>query len=341
MFESFNVAKGLYIVDQPVAALYGVGKTLGVSVDVGYAVADVAPVVDGAVVTPAAPRRRRRRRRLRPAAARDTLRRRRRRRARRGVRRRPREETAPGTARSRHPDTHSHSGRCVLRVPVARGSRAADARSIPPEGGGNLRRARRAVEAARRTSDVCLDAVHVSGWWARGAGRRAEVETAAMRNLEDALPPGQKPMAAGAGVHARRRRCAWFGGGRFSPRWCSRSSGTVSKMEYQENGPTAATRGAVAKGGWMPTTSRRRSLRGNRRLGQGEGFETDRASSFVMYSGKRRGKHARALIGDFGRRRRAQPAHQRRKNIPGAKTTSESSNGVAVITERVDDDTRR
>ena len=101
MFESFNVA-GLYIVDQPVAALYGVGKTSGVSVDVGYAVTDVAPVVDGAVVTPAAQRRRvgssdvsagfapRRRRR------RDTLRRRRRRRARRGVRRRPRERRHAG-----------------------------------------------------------------------------------------------------------------------------------------------------------------------------------------------------------------------------------------------------
>ena len=56
MFESFNVA-GLYVAERPVAALYAVGKVSGVSVDVGYAVTDVAPVVEGAVVAPAAQRR--------------------------------------------------------------------------------------------------------------------------------------------------------------------------------------------------------------------------------------------------------------------------------------------
>ena len=55
MFESFNVA-GLYIAEQPVAALYGVGKTSGVSVDVGFSTTDIAPVVDGVVVTAAATR---------------------------------------------------------------------------------------------------------------------------------------------------------------------------------------------------------------------------------------------------------------------------------------------
>ena len=51
LFESFNVS-GLYVAEQPVLALYGLGKTSGVSVDVGYAVTDVAPVVDGAVAPP-------------------------------------------------------------------------------------------------------------------------------------------------------------------------------------------------------------------------------------------------------------------------------------------------
>ena len=55
MFESFNVS-GLYIAEQPVAALYAVGKVTGVSVDVGYSVTDVAPVVEGSVVSPAAQR---------------------------------------------------------------------------------------------------------------------------------------------------------------------------------------------------------------------------------------------------------------------------------------------
>jgi len=55
LFESFNVS-GLYVAEQPVLALYGLGKTSGVSVDVGYAVTDVAPVVDGAVVAAAARR---------------------------------------------------------------------------------------------------------------------------------------------------------------------------------------------------------------------------------------------------------------------------------------------
>ena len=52
MFESFNVS-GLYIAEQPVAALYAVGKVTGVSVDVGYSVTDVAPVVEGSVISPA------------------------------------------------------------------------------------------------------------------------------------------------------------------------------------------------------------------------------------------------------------------------------------------------
>ena len=55
LFESFNVS-GLYVAEQPALALYGLGKTSGVSVDVGYAVTDVAPVVDGAVVAAAARR---------------------------------------------------------------------------------------------------------------------------------------------------------------------------------------------------------------------------------------------------------------------------------------------
>ena len=205
MFESFNVA-GLYIVDQPVAALYGVGKTSGVSVDVGYAVTDVAPVVDGAVVTPgqrrrvgssdvsAAPRAGRRRRR-------DTLRRRRRRRARRGARRRPR-ETAPGTARSRHPPTpHSHFRTVTsFGCPARRRVRHA---ALDPRAA--LRRARRGgggVHAGPATG--------VSGRRARervvGGGRGATrgVETRAMRNLEDALPPSQKPIA-GMPEHAGGR----------------------------------------------------------------------------------------------------------------------------------------
>ena len=55
LFESFNIS-GLYVAEQPALALYGLGKTSGVSVDVGYAVTDVAPVVDGAVVTAASRR---------------------------------------------------------------------------------------------------------------------------------------------------------------------------------------------------------------------------------------------------------------------------------------------
>ena len=55
LFESFNVS-GLYVAEQPALALYGLGKTSGVSVDVGHAVTDVAPVVDGAVVAAAARR---------------------------------------------------------------------------------------------------------------------------------------------------------------------------------------------------------------------------------------------------------------------------------------------
>ena len=47
MFESFNVS-GLYVAEQPVAALYAVGKVTGVSVDVGYSVTNVAPVVEAA-----------------------------------------------------------------------------------------------------------------------------------------------------------------------------------------------------------------------------------------------------------------------------------------------------
>ena len=55
MFESFNVS-GLYVAEQPVAALYAVGKVTGVSVDVGYSVTDVAPVVEGSLISPAAQR---------------------------------------------------------------------------------------------------------------------------------------------------------------------------------------------------------------------------------------------------------------------------------------------
>ena len=58
MFESFNVS-GLYVAEQPVAAVYAVGKVTGVSVDVGYSVTDVAPVVEGSLVSPAAQRCRR------------------------------------------------------------------------------------------------------------------------------------------------------------------------------------------------------------------------------------------------------------------------------------------
>ena len=254
MFESFNVA-GLYIVDQPVAALYGVGKTSGVSVDVGYAVTDVAPVVDGAVVTPAAQRRRVGSSHVSAAlraalgddaaklsdadvdAARDAV----------CVVAPARDGTRDGTRSAPSDTAFTLPDGNVLRVPGAARLACGDAAFDPPGGGAAISNALvAAVEAC--TPDqrrVCLDAVHVSGWWAGGAGRHAGVETRAMRDLEDALPPSQKPIAAGAPEYMPDGAAmypAWFGGAVLAKVVFAQQQ-HVSKIEYQENGPTATTRG--------------------------------------------------------------------------------------------------
>lgn len=51
MFESFN-AKGLYIADSAVLALYSVGKVTGVAVDMGHGALTVTPVESGRVYYP-------------------------------------------------------------------------------------------------------------------------------------------------------------------------------------------------------------------------------------------------------------------------------------------------
>ena len=281
MFESFNVA-GLYVAERPVAALYAVGKVSGVSVDVGYAVTDVAPVVEGAVVAPAAQRRFVGSKHLSRAVA-----------------------DACFAAADASPEPRWNAARdAVLAVASSRDEFDADPAATPatsyalPDGNVvEVSGATRAgiPEALLRGADVgasapaaaalaplraaagessesasssssggvsdavlaavqactpeqrraCLDAVATSGGWAGGAGRRAGFGERVARDLEDALPPSAKPMVAHAPEHvpaSAAGNAAWVGGAILAKAVFPQNQ-HVSRIEYQENGPAAVTRG--------------------------------------------------------------------------------------------------
>jgi actin-related protein 7 len=268
MFESFNVS-GLYIAEQPVLALYGVGKTSGVSVDVGYAVTDVAPVMDGAVVTTAARRCDVGSRDV-TAALHDAL----------GENHSNVSEAELDAVRDAacivSPSANAHDEDATapslshtlpdgnrIEVPGAARTRCAEATVRPSRfavvagdaisGGGcppwvretvanegvsdALAAAVHACTAEQRLA--CLDAVAVSGAWAGGAGRRAGFETRVLLDLEDALPPSARPMSAGIPEHMPEsvgRHAAWFGGALLGKVVFAQNH-HVTKFEYQENGP--------------------------------------------------------------------------------------------------------
>ena len=232
----------------------------------------------------------------------------------------------------------------VLRCPARRGSACGARRSIP-RGAAILRRARRGgggVHAGPATG--------VSGRRARervvggGAGRRAGVGRARCeiwrmrcRPVRNQSPRGRRSTCRRAAMYP-----AWFGG-RFSPRWCSQQQ-HVSKMEYQGERADGDDERTVTKRGWISTAPRRRSLRGNRRLGRGEGFETDRASSFVMYKWETlRGKTRARAHRRFWSAETAQPTHQRKEKIfrKRRRPPRRARTGRGDDNRGVDDDTRR
>ena len=84
-----------------------------------------------------------------------------------------------------------------------------------------------------------------SGGWAGGAGRRAGFGERVARDLEDALPPSAKPMVAHAPEHvpaSAAGNAAWVGGAILAKAVFPQNQ-HVSRIEYQENGPAAVTRG--------------------------------------------------------------------------------------------------
>ena len=343
--------RGLYIVEQPVAALYGVGKTSGVAVDVGYAVTDVAPVVDGAVVTPAAQRRRvgssasRRLRALGDAAAklsdadvdaaRDAV----------CVVAPARDGTQDGTQSAPPDTTFTLPDGNVLRVPGAAGWCAATRRSIPGGRRGNLRRARRGgggVHAGPRR--VCLDAVNVSGWWAGGAGRRAGARraragsggrVAAQSETNRAGAPEYMP--EGAAMYP-----AWFGGG-------ARQGGVraaAARVEDRVSGERADgdDGGGGGGGGRASPSRRRRRLRGNRRLWDGRLRDGSRvvACYVQVRSTTRKNTHTRSSAKFRWERRLSPPTNTRKKYAGSADVLrGELEQGRGDDNRGVDDDTRR
>ena len=282
MFESFNVA-GLYVAERPVAALYAVGKVSGVSVDVGYAVTDVAPVVEGAVVAPAAQRRFVGSKHLSRAVADACF-------AAADASSEPRWNAARdavlAVASSRDefdadpaatpatsyalPDGNvvEVSGATRAGIPEALlrgadvGASAPAAAALAPlraaagesssesasssSSGGVSDAVLAAVQACTpEQRRACLDAVATSGGWAGGAGRRAGFGERVARDLEDALPPSAKPMVAHAPEHvpaSAAGNAAWVGGAILAKAVFPQNQ-HVSRIEYQENGPAAVTRG--------------------------------------------------------------------------------------------------
>ena len=253
MFESFNVS-GYYVAEAPVLSLYGMGKTAGFSVDVGYSVTDVAPVIDGAVAH-AASRRieigsrdvtdalvdclHEKHQQLSEAelnAVRDAV----------GF-------VAP-SSKAFNDDTHTASSSYTLP----------DGNEIAVGGNVRMKCVEQLITGTRDSNHggvsdallasvsactaeqrlACLDAIAVSGGWAGGPGARAGFEQRVVKDLEDSLPPSARPVPAGTPEHMppdASRYASWFGGALLGKIVFAQNH-HVSKFEYQENGPGIVTK---------------------------------------------------------------------------------------------------
>ncbi|EEH53858.1 actin superfamily [Micromonas pusilla CCMP1545] len=240
MFESFNVA-GLYIAEQPVAALYGVGKTSGVSVDVGFSTTDIAPVVDGVVVTAAATRCA-----LGTVTTRDATR------------------SLLGDAGAALSDDDVDAVRdATCHVSRSRDDAldASDSKThVLPDG--NVvtvdGAARRACVESLFAPDAdkggvseasVLDAIFTHGGWAGGVGARSGVGLGRRitSDLHDLMPPTARPVEAGAPEYAHAltgQYASWFGGAILA-KVVFPLNQYVTKVDYQENGPTVVHKNRV------------------------------------------------------------------------------------------------
>jgi len=249
MFESFNVS-GLYIAEQPVAALYAVGKVTGVSVDVGYSVTDVAPVVEGSVISPAAQRceaghslvtaellarcgethgalREHEKDAVRDATAAVA----------------PSEDDASAALKA---ETYTLPDGRKVSVPGPARRECVESGLFRPSGRAGL------VDAVEASITACsweqrravVDAVAVCGAW---AGRTEGLDARMLTDLEQQLPPSMKPMLAGVPEYmppGTGRWAPWMGAAILSKVVFTHNQ-HVTKVEYQENGPsvTAKLRG--------------------------------------------------------------------------------------------------
>lgn len=273
MFESFNVS-GLYVAEQPVMALYGVGKVTGVAVHVGYSTVDVAPVVEGGVVIPAAQRcvigskhvsevlgrmlggEKQGVKGAAPRAAfteaeldaiRDGV----------GAAAASREACAAAAGEGRGggvATTHTLPDGNVITVDGAARLGCVEALFQPGRYGlGDVPGVSDALLAAVAacSSDqrrAVLDAVAVSGGWAGGAGREAGLDDRILRELEDAMTPSLKPMGAPVPEYmpeTTARYAPWIGGSILAKVVFPQNQ-HISKIDYQENGPSFASKSRVS-----------------------------------------------------------------------------------------------
>lgn len=285
MFESFNVS-GLYIAEQPVMALYGVGKVTGVAVDVGYATTDVSPVVEGAMVIPAAQRidigsshvsatleRMLKARQKGPGvgetpslneAALDAVR------NAVGVVATSREtlekllgsgyglgspvEGSGGDgAVSAMTTTHTLPDGNVITVDGAARHGIVESLFQPKKYG--LREGPGLSDALHASVMACtndqrravLDAVAVSGLWAGGAGSKAGLDARVLGELEDAMTPSMKPLGTAVPEYMPDRTASfasWIGGSILAKVVFPQNQ-HITKVDYQENGPSVASKSRV------------------------------------------------------------------------------------------------
>lgn len=249
MFESFNVS-GLYVAEQPVAALYAVGKVTGVSVDVGYSVTDVAPVVEGSLVSPAAQRceaghslvtaeliarcgeehrrlREHERDAVRDATAAVT----------------PSRDDASGDDVPLRDETYTLPDGRKVSVPGAARRECVERGLFRPSSRAGL------VDAAAAAIAACpaeqrravVDAVGVCGAW---AGRTEGLDARILADLEQQLPPSMKPFLASTPEYmpaGTARWAPWIGGAILSKVVFTHNQ-HVTKVEYQETGPSVAAK---------------------------------------------------------------------------------------------------
>jgi actin-related protein 7 len=259
MFESFNVS-GYYVEQSPVLALYGMGKTLGVSVDVGYCVTDVAPVIDGAVAHHAARRcevgskevtnvllnsfgdKHQNLTEAELDAVRDAV----------CVVMASCSTTdtaeTPPSASYALPDgntiTVGGEARARCAEGLLSGSNGGSANSPNSHGGVSDALISAIGACAYEHRLACIDAIAVSGGWAGGAGRKAGFEERVVADLAAASPPSARPVAAGTPEHMppnASRYSAWFGGALLG-KVVFPLNHHVTKFEYQENGPGIVTK---------------------------------------------------------------------------------------------------